>query len=137
MKHLVLLLGLLLTACPNGLVSQTFTMPLGVVCNPVADCTPPLEVPANVGGSETLKVRMSVVTSSGCQGFERFDIKREAAKLEITPVGRELLNAPCTLQAGSQWVEYTDAPTMPRSSPFVVIVRQPTGPDFTREVTIK
>ena len=130
------LIGLSLVGCPQAPQSRPFTMSLGTFgppCQPNENCT--LDVPASVGSAAPLKVRLSVVTSSGCQSFDRFDSKRSASQLEITAIGKET-DGPCTQVAGAQWVEYTDPATPARTSPFSVIVRQPSGPDFERQVTV-
>jgi hypothetical protein len=116
--------------------SENFIMNLDNIEFPQPAVKNVLEVPASVMANETIKVRISVALSSGCEQFDSFETKRSNIQLEVTPIGRRPLNVACTGLYGTQWVEFLDVATVPRSNPFKVIVHRANGADLERSVSI-
>jgi hypothetical protein len=135
MKRL-LFLPLLLAACvqPAGPNSETFVLPLDNV-GIDQNSANVLEVAPSVGRTEALTIKVSVALG-GCDAFETFRSGRSADRLELTPIGRRQLDVPCTAIYGTRWVEFSDAASPTRSSPFTVVVRRANGADLERTVTV-
>jgi hypothetical protein len=130
-----ILVGLILASCTASPSSETFVMTLDNIQPPGQGTPNVLEVPTSVKTNEIFKIRVSVA-GGGCSGFDHFESKRTAERLELTPIGIRLLNVACTAEYSTRWVEFSDAPTTPRSNPFTVIVHHSRTPDLERSVTI-
>jgi hypothetical protein len=134
MKKALMFFMLLASCSTPGTRSETFVMSLDNVQPPPAN-TNVLEVPARIKTGDELRVRISVAFG-GCEAFKNFESKRTTNTLELTPIGNRQLDVACTAIYGTQWVEFADAPTSPRSNPFTVIVHRANGADLGRSVSI-
>jgi hypothetical protein len=132
-KRLLSFILLLAMGC-TGPNSETFVMGLDNITPPEPAVKNVLEVPESLKASDGLKIRVSVA-GGGCIRFSHFETKRTDARLEVTPIGSRPLNATCTADYRTWWVEYLDAAT-PRSNPFTVIVHRANGADLERSVTV-
>jgi hypothetical protein len=135
MKRVLIPVLLILASCSISPSSETFVMTLDNLQPPGQGTPNVLELTTSVKASEILIIRVSVA-GGGCSGFDHFESKRTAERLELTPIGRRLLNVACTAEYGTSWVEFSDVPTMPRSNPFTVIVHHSKTPDLERSVGI-
>ena len=132
MKMLLPFMVVLLLACSN---TKTFVMSLDNVEFPVSDPPKVLEVPERIKAGETIKIRVSVA-GGGCISFSKFETKRTAERLELTPIGSTPLNVSCTADYRTWWVEYLDEASTARSNPFKVIIHRGNGTDLERSVSI-
>lgn len=135
MKRILIPILLFLAACSTSPSTETFVMTLDNIQPPGQGTPNVLEVPSSIKAGEAIKIRISVA-GGGCISFSKFESKRTAERLELTPIGSRPLNAACTTEYSTRWVEFSDAPSAPRSNPFTVIVHHSKTPDLERSVTI-
>jgi hypothetical protein len=135
MKKLLIPMLLALAGCTSAPNTESFVMSLGNVSFPVSDPPNVLEVPSSIKTGETIKIRVSVA-GGGCISFSKFETKRMAERLELTPIGSSPLNVNCTADYRTWWVEYLDTASTARSNPFTVIVHRANGADLERSVNI-
>jgi hypothetical protein len=135
MKRILIPILLFLAACSTSPSTETFIMSLGNVGFPGSDPPNVLEVPNSIKAGEAIKIRVSVA-GGGCISFSKFESKRTAERLELTPIGISPLNVNCTADYRTWWVDYLDEASTARSNPFTVIVHQANGADLERSVTI-
>ncbi len=132
MKMLLPFMVVLLVACSN---TKTFVMSLDNVEFSESGIKNILEVPTSVKAGEAIKIRVSVA-GGGCIRFSKFETKRTAERLELTPIGSTPLNVSCTADYRTWWVDYLDAASTARSNPFTVIIHRANGADLERSVSI-
>jgi Fe-S cluster assembly iron-binding protein IscA len=124
-----------LAACSTGPSSETFIMTLDNLQPPGQGTPNVLEVSESIKVGELLKIRVSVA-GGGCSGFDHFESKRTAERLELTPIGSRLLNVACTAEYSTRWADFSDDASALRSNPFTVIIHHAKTPDLERSVTI-
>jgi hypothetical protein len=135
MKKVLVPILLFLAACSASPSTESFIMSLDNIEFPVSDPPKVLEVPPGIQAGETIKIRVSVA-GGGCISFSKFETKRTAERLELTPIGSTPLNVSCTADYRTWWVEYLDEASAARSNPFTVIVHRANGADLERNITI-
>jgi hypothetical protein len=135
MKRILIPILLFLAACGTNPSTETFVMSLNNVEFPGSDPPKVLEVPESIKAGDTIKIRISVA-GGGCISFSKFESKRTAERLELTPIGSTPLNVSCTADYRTWWVEYLDEASTARSNLFTVVIHRANGADLERSVTI-
>ena len=131
MKKLLIPVLLALASCTTSPSTENYVMDSGNV----QDSTNVLEIPSSIKTGDELKIRVSV-GFGGCEEFSKFESKRSADKLELTPIGSRQLNVACTAIYGTKWVDFVDAAAPARSSQFTVTVRRGNGANLERTVAV-